>query len=340
MKRPLLKPPAGDGEIIFLPDLASFVAAITPSTRIGVCHQPYFFNPGVSLKFLFLESLPDACKEIIFLDTDRAHIETRVPTPGGKTEVLTFINSDSILSNFVTKKGYDLNHFIKEYDYLLCKSIDLINNDAYNTFSAFTTLLLKKAHLSGLKEVLARSFLEFYSISRSYRFLSDLCTDEAFRVFFRSIQEHHRSFREIFNASLDEYRATFRFRYRHFPFPHLQEDELPFWIVREGKRCRLFAHDIEKSDPLKAPIVPRAVTITIFLRLYRLDMFIHGIGGGNYEWVQDRIIERFFGRQPPPYAITSGTFLLGQVPERDLPYFLFQPDRIKARVLAFIADRA
>lgn len=340
MKRPLLKPPAGDGEIIFLPDLASFLAAITPSTRIGVCHQPYFFNPGVSLKFLFLESLPDACKEIIFLDTDRVHIETRAPAPGGRTEVLTFIKSDKILADFIEDNNYMVNNFINRYNEVLFNSINFTGNDTYTTFSAFTDILRKNAHQSGLKEVLAKTFLEFYSISRGYRYLSDLCTDEEFRVFFRTIWEHRRSFQEIFNASLDEYRASFRFRYKHFPFPHLEEDELPFWIIREGKRCRLFTHDAEQTDLRKAPIIPRAATLTIFLRLYRLDMFIHGIGGGNYEWVQDKIIERFFGQRPPPYAITSGTFLLEHVPERDLPYFLFQPDRIRERVRTFIADMA
>jgi len=337
MKRPLLKPPAGDGEIIFLPDLASFLAAITPSTRIGVCHQPYFFNPGVSLKFLFLESFPDACKEIIFLDTDRLNIKTKVPGPGGRTEVLTFINSDQILSDFIVENSDIFNDFINRYSKILSKPSTYLTNATYAAFSAFTDILLKNAHQSSLREVLAKTLLEFYSIQRDYRYLSDLCTDEGFRMFFRTIYEQQRSFREIFNVSLDEYRETFRFRYKHFPFPHLEEDELPFWIIREGRRCRLFTHDAEQTDLRKAPIVPRAATLTIFLRLYRLDMFIHGVGGGNYEWVQDRIIERFFGRQPPPYAITSGTFLLGHVQERDLPYFLFQPDRIRERVRTFIA---
>lgn len=259
--------------------------------------------------------------------------------PGFLSEgVLTFINSDNLLADFINKNSYNIKQFINEYDKLLSKSICYIEKEAYSTFSTFKDLLLKNAHQIRLREVLARSFLEFNSISRAYRYLSDLCMDEDFQVFFRTIWEHHRSFREIFNTCLDEYRATFRFRYRHFPFPHLEENELPFWIIRKGRRCRLFAHDMERADPLKAPIVPRAATLTIFLRLYRLDIFIHGIGGGNYEWVQDTIIERFFGQQPPPYAITSGTFLLENVPERDLPYFLFSPDRIRERVRTLIAD--
>ena len=118
-------------------------------------------------------------------------------------------------------------------------------------------------------------------------------------------------------------------------FPKLEEDELPFWIVHEGKRSRCYKKDMEKSDAETFTIFPRAVTLTIFLRLYILDIFIHGIGGGNYEWIQDRIIERFFDQSPPPYAVISGTFLLENSKERDLPFFLFDPEKIKECLYSF-----
>ena len=39
----------------------------------------------------------------------------------------------------------------------------------------------------------------------------------------------------------------------------------------------------------------RALTTTMFARLFLADLFIHGIGGGIYDELTDRIIERYYG---------------------------------------------
>ena len=54
----------------------------------------------------------------------------------------------------------------------------------------------------------------------------------------------------------------------------------------------------------------RALVTTLWARMVLGDLFIHGIGGGNYDLVTDRIIERFFGRQPPGFMILSATLHL------------------------------
>lgn len=54
-------------------------------------------------------------------------------------------------------------------------------------------------------------------------------------------------------------------------------------------------------------IAPRALTLTMFLRLLVTDLFVHGIGGGRYDQVTDRIIERFFGIPAPEFAVATAT---------------------------------
>ncbi len=54
-------------------------------------------------------------------------------------------------------------------------------------------------------------------------------------------------------------------------------------------------------------IAPRALTLTMFLRLLVTDLFVHGIGGGRYDQVTDRIIERFFGLPAPRFAVATAT---------------------------------
>ena len=63
-----------------------------------------------------------------------------------------------------------------------------------------------------------------------------------------------------------------------------------------------------------------------------MDYFIHGVGGSIYEWVADRLIERFFKKDAPLLIVVSGTFLIEGYKEREFPYFLFDPFEVKEKV--------
>jgi hypothetical protein len=66
----------------------------------------------------------------------------------------------------------------------------------------------------------------------------------------------------------------------------LGEIELPLWRLEFGKpRARIFAGDADAERG-----VPRALLMTGLLRWAYCDLFIHGMGGANY----DRITERWF----------------------------------------------
>ncbi len=45
----------------------------------------------------------------------------------------------------------------------------------------------------------------------------------------------------------------------------------------------------------------------MFFRLLIVDQWVHGIGGGRYEQVNDRVIQRFFGIEPPAFSVTTAT---------------------------------
>jgi len=100
MKKKLLKPPPNNGDILFIPSPQELNGLISENTKVGVCHQPYFFNPGISLKFFFLEKLNMGKKEIIFLDTDKVAIKVKVPSAGGVIKEVGFIKSDQVLSHY------------------------------------------------------------------------------------------------------------------------------------------------------------------------------------------------------------------------------------------------
>jgi hypothetical protein len=54
-------------------------------------------------------------------------------------------------------------------------------------------------------------------------------------------------------------------------------------------------------------IAPRALTLTMFFRLLLADQFVHGIGGGRYDQVTDRMIESFWGIEAPRFCVTTAT---------------------------------
>lgn len=336
MKTKLLTPPKNNGEIVLIPQLKNLLCLLGKNSIVGVVHQPYFFNPGVALKFAFLEQLSLPKKKIIFLDTDRIALNVRIPGAGGG-KIFKLIESDNVLYDFITPNKAEINNFFNAVEAELVRSLPEVDG-TFDNFSRYKDIVKKNLTYPYLKHVLAESFLQFFEIRHEYDFVSELCAESDFKNFMLKIFEKDELFRQVFNQALNDYRKIFRFRYRNFPFPRLEQDELPFWMIREGKRCRLYKDQLKGLDLEKIEIFPRAVTLTLFLRLYKLDFLIHGIGGGNYEWIQDRIIERFFERKPPAYIIASGTFFMNNFQSRDLPYFLFSPEQIKRKLQNFMQE--
>ena len=48
----------------------------------------------------------------------------------------------------------------------------------------------------------------------------------------------------------------------------------------------------------------------MFVRGFASDIFIHGVGGGRYDRVTDDVFRRYYGVEPPGYAVASITMYL------------------------------
>jgi len=161
-------------------------------------------------------------------------------------------------------------------------------------------------------------------------------------------------FAEIYNDALRSYRAAHRIRTPARPMPDLHiltnSCEVPFWLddLSAQTRCRAYVQHVggawklsiggdffvldEKADGWSAAadlsqflhrhnlrLSPRALTLTLFLRLLVTDQFIHGIGGGRYDQVTDAVIARFIGISPPTFAVTTATLYFPTVVGTSLP---------------------
>jgi hypothetical protein len=177
--------------------------------------------------------------------------------------------------------------------------------------------------------------------------LSALCRSEPFSWFFCHLLAELPRFHWIHNDCLANYRRQYRLRSRSHPVPDLARQdewlETPFWgwHIKEPQRSRVFgradgnamdlrlnangkvfarlrptddwrqsAELIRDLEGRGIKIRTRALTTTLFARLFLADYFVHGIGGGKYDELNDAIVRRFYELEPPPFMILSGTLRL------------------------------
>jgi hypothetical protein len=176
---------------------------------------------------------------------------------------------------------------------------------------------------------------------------STVCDQPAFMRFAAHLLAQMPRFLPIYNAAVGEFRRMHRIRNHAHPVPDLAVEgdwlETPFWIwtTENPRRRRLFMrpggreivlsnrHGVEAWLSLSpdadaglaaeqlaelrrqgVKIRSRALITTLWARLVLGDLFIHGIGGGNYDQVTDTIIERFFHSPPPRFMVLSATLFL------------------------------
>jgi hypothetical protein len=168
--------------------------------------------------------------------------------------------------------------------------------------------------------------------------ISALCRTEAFGSFACGLLADLPRFHGPYNAVVREYRARHGIRSRNHPVPDLAEQdgwlEAPFWGWRAGqpRRARLFVrmrpgelelragNDVWPALPRSGPacawpelerrglkVRSRALTTTLYARLFLGDLFMHGIGGGKYDELTDELMRRFYGIEPPVFMVLSAT---------------------------------
>lgn len=163
--------------------------------------------------------------------------------------------------------------------------------------------------------------------------VSRLAETSAFRVFTQHVLQNLPAFHTAYNTAILDYRRRHRLRSQNHPAPELTRDgswwEAPFWVWHREQptRRKLFVRATEQGWEWRAnderlptswealadagwKVRPRALTLTLFVRLCLADVFIHGIGGGKYDEVTDDLCRRFFSMEPPGYAVISATLRL------------------------------
>ncbi len=243
----------------------------------------------------------------------------------------------------------------------------LDREDMQDAFSAFAGYLTKAcaehADMATFMTVARSRYEAHFDLTNLELPLSRACQLPEFGHFFAHIIARLPHFAECYNGALAEYRRRRRIRNRANPLPDLARGddwlEAPFWVWRAGESRRalrvglaggdrvlwdadtelLRLSEVELADGQAVAarltelhrqgykVRTRALTTTLFARLFLGDVFIHGVGGGNYDQITDRIIRTFFAVEPPGYIVASATvclpFALKSVSREELTRLLY-----------------
>ncbi|MDR5694071.1 MAG: hypothetical protein QN198_04445 [Armatimonadota bacterium] len=308
-------------------------------------HQPVFFHPGIWIKHFLLERLRISLGAIglnVVVDTDEVG-EVTVEIPARRErfrivrETLLRAPSDVPFEAHRPPSRDEWDGFLGR----IAAHLDTLGKprfrESLDHFSEAAVFVQERVQTLGEFLAAARRRYEQGGGSRGYLEvpLSWICQLPQFLWFFLSIAVRAQTFARITNAHLATYRRRHGLRSPAHPFPDLLAEgelvELPFWAVLQGRRRELFAVPApgeialvaDRSTLVTLPaapeealevlvrsalkIRPRAITLTMFCRLFIADLFIHGVGGSRYDEVTDAVIRDFWGIAPPPYIVASAT---------------------------------
>jgi hypothetical protein len=136
--------------------------------------------------------------------------------------------------------------------------------------------------------------------------------------------------------------------------------ELPFWLLEKGRRRtarvlwtgdrEVLAADDEAlsslDDSFALPqgvmLAPKALTLTLFTRMFLSDLLVHGVGGGRYDRVTTGVGDRFYGVAPTAFVVASMTMHLslgqGESVEGELARARQDLRRLEFNPDEFVAD--
>jgi|694.fasta_scaffold08396_5 hypothetical protein len=206
--------------------------------------------------------------------------------------------------------------------------------------------LATSQHSVGEAFAIARHTIEKKHGLQSTDFFSrQLVSTSAFRMLLLHWIDNRALFRHRHNESLAHYRSAHRIRSSAHPVADLKQQgheiEIPLWVYSaENPRRRAVYAAIDSQSVYLTDrqtellrwsqkssdesileqfslleqrgtfLRPRALLTTMALRLLFADWFIHGIGGGKYDQLNDIMIQQFFGITPPQYSVITGTLYL------------------------------
>ncbi len=307
-------------------------------------HQPEFIHPGIWVKGFLVDRLSADVGGMgiaLVVDSD-AFEELAVSAPCIRpdvrkcTSVLATGGKDACYACAPVPDGTAIEEFIGAVEGALST---LPTPEPKSNFARFGEHLLASADdARNVAELITFARRGFEASAGSLYLelpVTSCAGSRSFAGFVLDMALRAAEFQRAYNDELEAFRASTSTRSAAQPFPNLaREDsrlELPLWLLGGGRRRslwvgppsggklvvyadeeeigRLAEGETELAADLfeQAGIAPKALTLTLFYRVFVADMFVHGTGGARYDRVTDGVIRRFYGVEPPAYVVGSLT---------------------------------
>lgn len=308
-------------------------------------HQPELYHAGAWVKVFLAQRLARQLGAIavdLVVDADAFEaVEARVPEmsprPEGARHVLAAGGPDTCFACAPVPERAAVERFVADVRAGLSAVGEV---RAAACFEAFAENLLgamaDARHVGELVTIARRRYEAAAGTGYLELPLSELCAGRAFSTFAVALALDAEAFRLAYNEELALYRSVNGLRSVAKPAADLRKAdgaiELPLWAMSGSRRVPVWAQarggrvllvpegasgvDVGGEDGGEAlaasglRLAPKALTLTLFHRLFVADGFVHGIGGAAYDRVTDGITRRYFGVEPPVFAVASLTMRL------------------------------
>lgn len=315
---------------------------------VATGHQPDLYHPGIWIKDFLLQRLSDESDAAAFdvvVDTDgfdSISVTSPCLAPGVTLckQYLAVGTEDATFAGAAVPSSRDIDDFCSAADSMLAS---LPAPAIRRHFSAFCEDLRGASQVAENLAELVTIARRRYEASAGTDYLelplTRLVSSAAFALFVADIGHSAARFRAAYNGELADYRLVNKSRSASQPFPDLaaagDRVELPLWSIVGGVRGGVWAQPAADGgvsfvtrdgaplasigageDPVAALaasgvlFAPKALLLTLFVRLLCCDLFIHGVGGGRYDSVTDGVCRRYFGVELPAFVVASITMYL------------------------------
>lgn len=320
---------------------------------VAAGHQPVLYHPGLLMKDVLAHALAARYQGVaynIVLDTDEVDLEFSYPglmeldfsnTVAGtaswpvRKKTIRYGNAKRIVGS-VDFTERDRNALLQACQEAR-KGLHLVLNPlarqrVRRSIRAFEDSIRVASSILEPSIALRKEAHRELGISIRDVKASDLFSSDAFLYFAGFVAERAAEFRRVYNRELARYRQERRIKNPAQPLPDLDDasGELPFWYIENGMREPLqeagFAEAMESVKEGRGSIYPRAVTTSLFFRLFFCDLFIHGTGGGRYDRITEKLISEFFHCDAAPFVVTTAS--LSMDPRADLPVDSREPEQV------------
>lgn len=311
----------------------------TPELVTMTGHQPELYHPGVWAKDFLLQRLADetgAAAVDLVVDSDAFDAVEIVspcmrPEPRRCRQYLAIGGTDVCYACAPVPSADDVELFCTAgADVLATLRAPAIGRHFGRFCDALRSAVPDAGNLAELVTFARRR----YEAAAGTNYLELPVTGEAgtgaFATFVADIATRAEEFSTVHNEELAAYRTRNRLRGSARPFPDLRVEnglvELPFWHIADGRRESVWARpgavvelladgsvvgEVRSGAELPVlPLAPKAITLTMFNRMFVADLFIHGVGGARYDLVTDAVIRRLYGVEPAPFVVASMTMYL------------------------------